>query len=145
MPPKAKYCHEAALRIVLSCIEGHANRHRRYIVPMLSVRVDLQPEAPNPKPPTRSPQPEAPNPRLNPSPRLNPNPNPNPNRSPNPKPNPSPNTPGPKTLVLGPIRCTPTNPNPNPNQVHINFYVRLFVRVYTSPAEVTKSSDQVAL
>ena len=42
-PLKAKYCHEAALRIVLSCIEGHANRHRRYIVPMLSVRTASQP------------------------------------------------------------------------------------------------------
>ena len=25
-PVKAKYCHESALRIVLGCIEGHANR-----------------------------------------------------------------------------------------------------------------------
>ena len=61
-PLKAKYCHEAALRIVLSCIEGHANRHRRYIVPLLSV--------------------------------------------------------------------------------HINFYVRLFVRVYTGPGEVKKSPSK---
>ena len=63
-PLKAKYCHEAALRIVLSCMESHANRHKRYIVPLLSV--------------------------------------------------------------------------------HINFYVRLFVRVYTSPAEVKKSATKLS-
>ena len=63
-PMKAKYCHEAALRIVLGCVEAHANRHRRYIVPLLSV--------------------------------------------------------------------------------HINFYVRLFVRVYTSPGEVKKSPAKQA-
>ena len=63
-PLKAKYCHEAALRIVLGCVEAHANRHRRYIVPLLSV--------------------------------------------------------------------------------HINFYVRLFVRVYTSPGEVKKSPAKQA-
>ena len=63
-PLKAKYCHEAALRIVLSCIESHANRHKRYIVPLLCV--------------------------------------------------------------------------------HINFYVRLFVRVYTSPGEVKKSPTKLS-
>ena len=63
-PLKAKYCHEAALRIVLSCMEGHANRHRRYIRPLLAV--------------------------------------------------------------------------------HINFYVRLFVRVYTSPAEVKRSPSKLS-
>lgn len=63
-PLKAKYCHEAALRIVLSCMEGHANRHKKYIVPLLSV--------------------------------------------------------------------------------HINFYVRLFVRVYTSPAEVKRAPTKLA-
>ena len=63
-PLKAKYCHEAALRIVLACMEGHANRHRRYIVPLLSM--------------------------------------------------------------------------------HINFYVRLFVRVYTSPGEVKKSPTKLS-
>jgi tRNA (guanine26-N2/guanine27-N2)-dimethyltransferase len=36
-PLKGKHCHEQALRIVLGCMEGHANRHRRYIVPLLSV------------------------------------------------------------------------------------------------------------
>ena len=36
-----KYCHEAALRIVLGCMEGHANRHRRYIVPLLSVHINF--------------------------------------------------------------------------------------------------------
>ena len=63
-PLKAKYCHEAALRIVLACMESHANRHRRYIVPLLSI--------------------------------------------------------------------------------HINFYVRLFVRVYTSPSEVKKSPTKLS-
>ena len=38
---KGKYCHEAALRIVLSCMEGHANRHRRYIVPLVSVHINF--------------------------------------------------------------------------------------------------------
>lgn len=40
-PLKAKYCHEAALRIVLACMEGHANRHRRYIVPLLSMHINF--------------------------------------------------------------------------------------------------------
>ena len=63
-PLKAKSCHEGALRIVLACMEAHANRHRRYIVPLLSM--------------------------------------------------------------------------------HINFYVRLFVRVYTSPNEVKKSPTKLS-
>lgn len=29
---KSKSCHEMALRIVLQCIEAHANRYGRYIV-----------------------------------------------------------------------------------------------------------------
>ncbi|KAL0431789.1 UNVERIFIED_CONTAM: putative tRNA (guanine(26)-N(2))-dimethyltransferase 2 [Sesamum radiatum] len=40
-PLKGKYCHEMALRIVLACIESHANRYRRYIVPVLSVKMDF--------------------------------------------------------------------------------------------------------
>eukprot|EP00217_Crustomastix_stigmatica_P004457 CAMPEP_0183806124 /NCGR_PEP_ID=MMETSP0803_2-20130417/38773_1 /TAXON_ID=195967 /ORGANISM="Crustomastix stigmata, Strain CCMP3273" /LENGTH=608 /DNA_ID=CAMNT_0026050885 /DNA_START=131 /DNA_END=1957 /DNA_ORIENTATION=- len=40
-PAKAKHCHEQALRILLGCIEAHANRHRRYIKPVLSVSVDF--------------------------------------------------------------------------------------------------------
>ena len=31
---KGKYCHEAALRIVLGCVDSHANRHKRYVVPL---------------------------------------------------------------------------------------------------------------
>ncbi|KAL0461561.1 UNVERIFIED_CONTAM: putative tRNA (guanine(26)-N(2))-dimethyltransferase 1 [Sesamum latifolium] len=40
-PLKGKYHHEMALRIVLACIESHANRYRRYIVPVLSVKMDF--------------------------------------------------------------------------------------------------------
>uniref|UniRef100_A0A0D6R1G2 tRNA (guanine(26)-N(2))-dimethyltransferase n=1 Tax=Araucaria cunninghamii TaxID=56994 RepID=A0A0D6R1G2_ARACU len=40
-PTRAKYCHEMALRILLACIESHANRYKRYIVPVLSVSVDF--------------------------------------------------------------------------------------------------------
>ncbi|KAG6452035.1 probable tRNA (guanine(26)-N(2))-dimethyltransferase [Manduca sexta] len=38
---KAKCCHEMALRILLQCIESHANRYGRYIVPLLSISVDF--------------------------------------------------------------------------------------------------------
>uniref|UniRef100_A0A7N0THX0 tRNA (guanine(26)-N(2))-dimethyltransferase n=1 Tax=Kalanchoe fedtschenkoi TaxID=63787 RepID=A0A7N0THX0_KALFE len=40
-PLKGKYCHEMALRILLNCIESHANRYKRYIVPVLSVQMDF--------------------------------------------------------------------------------------------------------
>ncbi|XP_011099039.1 probable tRNA (guanine(26)-N(2))-dimethyltransferase 1 isoform X2 [Sesamum indicum] len=40
-PLKGKYCHEMALRILLACIESHANRYKRYIVPVLSVQMDF--------------------------------------------------------------------------------------------------------
>ncbi|KAL8193455.1 hypothetical protein R6Q57_026590 [Mikania cordata] len=40
-PLKAKYCHEMALRVLLACIESHANRYKRYIVPVLSVQMDF--------------------------------------------------------------------------------------------------------
>ncbi|KAF2313697.1 hypothetical protein GH714_012770 [Hevea brasiliensis] len=40
-PLRGKYCHEMALRILLACIESHANRYKRYIVPVLSVRMDF--------------------------------------------------------------------------------------------------------
>lgn len=40
-PVKGKYCHEMALRILLACIESHANRYKRYIVPVLSVYMDF--------------------------------------------------------------------------------------------------------
>ncbi|XP_064098901.1 tRNA (guanine(26)-N(2))-dimethyltransferase-like isoform X3 [Macrobrachium nipponense] len=38
---KSKACHEIALRIVLQCIESHANRYGRYIVPLLSLSADF--------------------------------------------------------------------------------------------------------
>ncbi|GMN44517.1 hypothetical protein TIFTF001_013710 [Ficus carica] len=40
-PLRGKYCHGVALRILLACIESHANRYKRYIVPMLSVQIDF--------------------------------------------------------------------------------------------------------
>lgn len=40
-PLKGKYCHEMALRVLLQCIETHANRYKRYIVPVLSVKMDF--------------------------------------------------------------------------------------------------------
>ncbi|CAN1780851.1 Probable tRNA (guanine(26)-N(2))-dimethyltransferase 1 [Linum perenne] len=40
-PLRGKYCHEMALRILLSSIESHANRYKRYIVPVLSVQMDF--------------------------------------------------------------------------------------------------------
>lgn len=38
---KSKACHEIALRIVLQCIESHANRYGRHIVPLLSLSADF--------------------------------------------------------------------------------------------------------
>ncbi|XP_057447743.1 tRNA (guanine(26)-N(2))-dimethyltransferase 2-like [Lotus japonicus] len=38
---KGQYCHEMALRILLASIESHANRYKRHIVPVLSVRMDF--------------------------------------------------------------------------------------------------------
>uniref|UniRef100_A0A5B6ZDT5 tRNA (guanine(26)-N(2))-dimethyltransferase n=1 Tax=Davidia involucrata TaxID=16924 RepID=A0A5B6ZDT5_DAVIN len=40
-PLRGKYCHEMALRILLGCIESHANRYKRYIIPVLSVQMDF--------------------------------------------------------------------------------------------------------
>uniref|UniRef100_J3LTI1 tRNA (guanine(26)-N(2))-dimethyltransferase n=2 Tax=Oryza brachyantha TaxID=4533 RepID=J3LTI1_ORYBR len=40
-PTKGKYNHEMALRILLANIESHANRYKRYIVPVLSVSMDF--------------------------------------------------------------------------------------------------------
>ncbi|XP_024975103.1 probable tRNA (guanine(26)-N(2))-dimethyltransferase 1 [Cynara cardunculus var. scolymus] len=40
-PLRGKYCHEMALRVLLACIESHANRYKRYIVPVLSVQMDF--------------------------------------------------------------------------------------------------------
>ncbi|XP_067006234.1 tRNA (guanine(26)-N(2))-dimethyltransferase isoform X2 [Anabrus simplex] len=38
---RTKSCHEMALRITLKCIESHANRYGRYIVPLLSLSADF--------------------------------------------------------------------------------------------------------
>ncbi|KAG6543187.1 hypothetical protein Mapa_015437 [Marchantia paleacea] len=40
-PLRGKYCHEMALRILLACIESHANRYKRYIVPLISLSIDF--------------------------------------------------------------------------------------------------------
>ncbi|XP_058070522.1 tRNA (guanine(26)-N(2))-dimethyltransferase 2 [Magnolia sinica] len=40
-PLRGKYCHEMALRTLLASIESHANRYKRYIVPVLSVQMDF--------------------------------------------------------------------------------------------------------
>ena len=41
LPLKAKYCHEMALRIVLACLDSHAGRYKRYIVPLVSMSADF--------------------------------------------------------------------------------------------------------
>lgn len=38
---RTKSCHEMAVRILLQCIESHANRYGRYIEPLLSISVDF--------------------------------------------------------------------------------------------------------
>ncbi|GLV41863.1 tRNA methyltransferase 1 [Carabus blaptoides fortunei] len=38
---RMKACHEMALRILLQCIESHANRYGRYIEPLLSISADF--------------------------------------------------------------------------------------------------------
>merc|ERR1712180_500629 len=38
---KTKSCHEFAVRILLQCIESHANRYGRYIEPLLSLSIDF--------------------------------------------------------------------------------------------------------
>ncbi|KAK9883210.1 hypothetical protein WA026_001401 [Henosepilachna vigintioctopunctata] len=38
---RIKCCHEMAIRILLQCIEAHANRYSRYIVPLLSISADF--------------------------------------------------------------------------------------------------------
>lgn len=38
---RIKCCHEMALRILLQCIESHANRYGRYIEPLLSISADF--------------------------------------------------------------------------------------------------------
>eukprot|EP01103_Thecamoeba_quadrilineata_P004722 TRINITY_DN1452_c0_g1_i3.p1 TRINITY_DN1452_c0_g1~~TRINITY_DN1452_c0_g1_i3.p1 ORF type:complete len:486 (-),score=74.43 TRINITY_DN1452_c0_g1_i3:267-1724(-) len=41
IPLRGKHCHESALRIVLASIQAHANRYKRYIVPLLSLSIDF--------------------------------------------------------------------------------------------------------
>ncbi|XP_062507702.1 tRNA (guanine(26)-N(2))-dimethyltransferase-like isoform X2 [Corticium candelabrum] len=41
MPLRGVFCHEMALRLVLACIQGHAARYKRYIIPLLSVSIDF--------------------------------------------------------------------------------------------------------
>ena len=41
VPLKANFCHEQALRILLACLETHAVRYRRHIVPLLCIQVDF--------------------------------------------------------------------------------------------------------
>jgi len=41
MPMKRPYCHEFALRLLLSCVDTHANRHGRYIKPLFSYKADF--------------------------------------------------------------------------------------------------------
>ncbi|GFR95240.1 tRNA (guanine(26)-N(2))-dimethyltransferase [Elysia marginata] len=38
---RSKFCHEMAIRIILQCIDSHANRYSRYIVPLISLSVDF--------------------------------------------------------------------------------------------------------
>lgn len=38
---KARYCHEMALRIVLSSLESHANRYQRHLKPLLCCSIDF--------------------------------------------------------------------------------------------------------
>lgn len=38
---KTKSCHEFAVRILLQCLESHANRYGRYIEPLLSLSIDF--------------------------------------------------------------------------------------------------------
>ena len=40
-PLRAKYCHEQAVRVLLSAIDAAAGRYKRHIVPMLSVHIDF--------------------------------------------------------------------------------------------------------
>uniref|UniRef100_A0A0K0FFA4 tRNA (guanine(26)-N(2))-dimethyltransferase n=1 Tax=Strongyloides venezuelensis TaxID=75913 RepID=A0A0K0FFA4_STRVS len=41
VPLKHKSCHEMALRILLRCIDSHANKYGRYITPLLSCSIDF--------------------------------------------------------------------------------------------------------
>lgn len=41
MSLRSKFCHEMALRIILQCLDSHANRYSRYIVPLISLSIDF--------------------------------------------------------------------------------------------------------
>lgn len=41
IPYKGSHCHEAAVRVLLACIERAANKHKKYIVPLLSLHIDF--------------------------------------------------------------------------------------------------------
>lgn len=41
LPYKASHCHEAAVRTLLACIERVANKHKKYIVPLVSLHIDF--------------------------------------------------------------------------------------------------------
>ena len=41
MPLRRPYCHEFALRLLLSCVESHANLYSRYIRPLFSYKADF--------------------------------------------------------------------------------------------------------
>lgn len=41
IPYKAHHCHEMAVRILLAALERVANKHKKYIVPLLSLHIDF--------------------------------------------------------------------------------------------------------
>lgn len=41
LPYKASHCHEAAVRTLLACVERVANKHKKYIVPLVSLHIDF--------------------------------------------------------------------------------------------------------
>lgn len=41
LPHKGSHCHDMAVRILLCCIERVANKHRKYIVPLISLHLDF--------------------------------------------------------------------------------------------------------
>lgn len=41
VPYKGSHCHDMAVRILLCCVERAANKHRKYIVPLISLHLDF--------------------------------------------------------------------------------------------------------
>ncbi|CCW61853.1 unnamed protein product [Phytomonas sp. EM1] len=41
IPYKSAHCHEMAVRILLACMERAANKHKKYIAPLLSLHIDF--------------------------------------------------------------------------------------------------------